>query len=36
VWGIWGTLLAVPMMMVVKAVADRIEDLHAVSEMLGD
>jgi predicted PurR-regulated permease PerM len=36
VWGVWGTLLAVPMLMVVKAVADRVEDLHAVSELLGD
>jgi predicted PurR-regulated permease PerM len=36
VWGLWGTLLAVPMLMVVKAVADRVEDLHAVSELLGD
>jgi len=36
VWGVWGTLLAVPMLMVLKAVADRIEDLHPVSEMLGD
>jgi len=36
VWGVWGTLLAVPMLMVLKAVADHIEDLHAVSELLGD
>jgi predicted PurR-regulated permease PerM len=36
VWGVWGTLLAVPMLMVVKAVADRVEDLHPVSELLGD
>jgi predicted PurR-regulated permease PerM len=36
VWGVWGTLLAVPMLMIVKAVADRVEDLHAVSELLGD
>ena len=36
VWGVWGTLLAVPMLMVVKAVADRVEDLHGVSELLGD
>ena len=35
-WGVWGTLLAVPMLMVLKAVADHIEDLHAVSELLGD
>ena len=25
-WGIWGTLLAVPMMMVVKVVCDHVED----------
>jgi len=36
VWGVWGTLLAVPMLMVVKAVADHVEDLHPVSEMLAD
>ena len=28
VWGVWGTLLAVPMLMVVKAVCDRVEDLN--------
>lgn len=36
VWGIWGTLLAVPMLMVLKAVCDRIEDLQPIGEMLGD
>jgi predicted PurR-regulated permease PerM len=36
VWGIWGTLLAVPMLMVVKAVCDRVEDLQPVGELLGD
>jgi predicted PurR-regulated permease PerM len=35
-WGVWGTLLAVPMMMVFKAVADRIEDLNSVGELLGE
>jgi predicted PurR-regulated permease PerM len=36
VWGIWGTLLAVPMLMVLKAICDRIEDLQPIGEMLGD
>jgi predicted PurR-regulated permease PerM len=35
-WGVWGTLLAVPMLMVFKAVCDRIEDLKTVGELLGD
>ena len=26
VWGVWGALLAVPMLMIVKAVCDRVED----------
>jgi predicted PurR-regulated permease PerM len=36
VWGLWGTLLAVPMLVVVKAVCDRVEDLKPVGELLGD
>jgi predicted PurR-regulated permease PerM len=36
VWGIWGTLLAVPMLVVVKACCDRIEDLKPVGELLGE
>jgi predicted PurR-regulated permease PerM len=36
VWGIWGTLLAVPMLVVVKAYCDRIEDLKPIGELLGD
>jgi predicted PurR-regulated permease PerM len=35
-WGVWGTLLAVPMLMVLKAVCDRIEDLKPIGELLGD
>ena len=35
-WGIWGTLLAVPMLVAVKAYCDRIEDLRPVGELLGD
>jgi predicted PurR-regulated permease PerM len=36
VWGVWGTILAVPMLMTVKAICDRIEDLQPVGEMLGE
>ena len=36
VWGIWGTLLAVPMLVAVKACCDRIEDLKPLGELLGD
>lgn len=36
VWGIWGTLLAVPLLMVIKAVCDRIEDLQPIGELLGE
>jgi predicted PurR-regulated permease PerM len=36
VWGIWGILLAVPMMMVVKVICDRVEPLQPVGHLLGD
>jgi predicted PurR-regulated permease PerM len=36
IWGIWGTLLAVPMLMVVKSVCDHIEDLQPVGQFLGE
>ena len=36
VWGVWGTILAVPMLMTVKAICDRVEDLQPVGEMLGE
>ena len=35
-WGLPGLLLAVPLVMVVKAVCDRVEGLQAVGEMLGE
>jgi predicted PurR-regulated permease PerM len=36
VWGIWGAVLAVPMLMMIKAVSDHIEELQPVSELLGE
>ena len=35
-WGIWGMLLAVPMMMVVKVICDHVEPLQPVGHFLGD
>jgi predicted PurR-regulated permease PerM len=35
VWGLWGTLLAVPMLVAFKAYCDRIDDLKPVGELLG-
>ncbi len=34
-WGIWGLLLGIPIMMIVKAVCDRVDDLKPVGELLG-
>ena len=36
IWGIWGTVLAVPMMMMIKAICDHVEDLQPVGELLGE
>ena len=36
VWGIWGTLLAVPMLVAVKAYCDHIESFKPVGELLGE
>jgi predicted PurR-regulated permease PerM len=36
VWNVWGMLLAVPMLMVMKAVCDHVEDFKGFAELLGD
>jgi predicted PurR-regulated permease PerM len=36
VWNVWGMLLAVPMLVVIKAVCDHVEDFKPVSELLGE
>ena len=35
-WGPLGLILAVPMLMIVKTVADHVESLASISELLGD
>ena len=34
-WGAWGLLLGVPILMMVKAVCDRVEDFQSVGELMG-
>ena len=35
-WGVWGLLLGVPIIMIVKAICDRVEDLKPIGELLGE
>jgi predicted PurR-regulated permease PerM len=34
-WGVWGLLLGIPILMIVKSICDRVEDLKPVGEFLG-
>ncbi len=34
-WGVWGLLLGIPILMIAKAVCDRVDDLKPVGEFLG-
>jgi predicted PurR-regulated permease PerM len=36
IWSVWGMLLAVPMLMITKAICDHVEDFKAVGELLGE
>jgi predicted PurR-regulated permease PerM len=36
IWGVWGAVLAVPMLMMLKATCDHIEDLQPIGELLGE
>jgi predicted PurR-regulated permease PerM len=35
-WGVWGLLLGIPILMVVKAICDRVDHLKPVGELLGN
>lgn len=35
-WGIWGMLLSIPIIVIVKVVSQHVEQLHAMAELLGD
>jgi predicted PurR-regulated permease PerM len=36
IWGVWGTVLAVPMLMIFKTICDHVEDLEPIGELLGE
>ena len=36
IWGVWGTILAVPMLVMLKAVCDHVENLRPIGELLGE
>ena len=35
-WGVWGMLLSVPIIVIVKVVSQHLEQLHPMAELLGD
>lgn len=35
-WGVWGLLLGVPLIVIVKVVAERVEGMEVVAELLGE
>jgi predicted PurR-regulated permease PerM len=35
-WGVWGMLLSIPIIVIIKVVSQHIEQLHPVAELLGD
>ena len=35
-WGLWGLLLGVPILLMVKTVCDRVDELKSLGELLGD
>jgi predicted PurR-regulated permease PerM len=34
-WGVWGLLLGTPILMALKAICDRVDELRAIGELLG-
>jgi predicted PurR-regulated permease PerM len=34
IWGAWGTILAVPMLVVVKSVVDHVDSLKPISRLM--
>ena len=35
-WGIWGLLLSIPIVVIIKVVSQHVEQLHPMDELLGD
>lgn len=35
-WGVWGMLLSIPIIVITKVISERVEELHPLAELLGD
>ena len=35
-WGMWGMLLSIPIIVIVKVIAQQVEELHPLAELLGE
>ena len=35
-WGIWGMLLSIPIIVIIKVISQQVEQLHPVAELLGE
>ena len=35
-WGLWGMLLAMPLLLIIRTVADKVDDLAPLAELLSD
>lgn len=35
-WGVWGMLLGIPIIVVLKVIAERVDGMHAFAELLGE
>jgi predicted PurR-regulated permease PerM len=35
-WGIWGLLLGIPIIVAIKVIAENVEGMHSIAELLGE
>jgi len=35
-WGVWGMLLGIPIVVILKVIAERVDGMQAIAELLGD
>jgi len=35
-WGLWGMLLGIPIMVIIKVISEHVVDMHTISDVLGD
>jgi len=35
-WGVWGMLLSIPIIVILKVVSEHVEALHPMAELLAD